>query len=224
MLAQTEKQLQALHSGDAGRLHLALDCHSCIQWLLPLLPDFRRQWPGVDLEVESVPGFDAISALLGGQLDLLLTSDVQARGDLHFEPLFAFELVLVMAPDHPSVGSRPSSLRICARGAAGLPGGAGTDGRVQPLLATSRHRARPLQAGGQHLRDAADGRRRPWRRRLPRWACEEFVRQGLLEARPLAEGVRRHMYGAVRAADRDQACLQSLFERIRSKMGDVKAQ
>jgi LysR family transcriptional regulator for metE and metH len=32
------------------------------------------------------------------------------------------------------------------------------------------------------------------------------------------------MYGAVRAADRDQACLQSLFERIRSKMGDVKAQ
>ena len=23
---------------------------------------------------------------------------------------------------------------------------------------------------------------------LPRWACEEFVRQGLLEARPLAEG------------------------------------
>ncbi|HHQ4641447.1 TPA: LysR family transcriptional regulator, partial [Aeromonas hydrophila] len=45
-----------------------------------------------------------------------------------------------------------------------------------------------------------------------------------LEARPLAEGVRRHMYGAVRAADRDQACLQSLFERIRSKMGDVKAQ
>lgn len=59
---------------------------------------------------------------------------------------------------------------------------------------------------------------------LPRWACEEFVRQGLLEARPLGGGVRRHMYGAVRAADRDQACLQSLFERIRSKMGDVKAQ
>ena len=42
-----------------------------------------------------------LTALLGGQLDLLLTSDVQARGDLHFEPLFAFDLTLVMAPDHP---------------------------------------------------------------------------------------------------------------------------
>ena len=113
-LAQTERQLFALHSGEAGRLHLALDCHSCIQWLLPLLPDFRRQWPGVDLEVESVPGFDAISALLGGQLDLLLTSDVQARGDLHFEPLFAFDLTLVMAPDHPLCQQRriaPDDLR-----------------------------------------------------------------------------------------------------------------
>ena len=30
------------------------------------------------------------------------------------------------------------------------------------------------------------------------------------------------MYGAVRAADKDQPCLQSLFERIRSKMGEQK--
>ena len=53
---------------------------------------------------------------------------------------------------------------------------------------------------------------------LPRWASEEFVRQGLLQARPLGGGIRRHMYGAVRAADRDQPCLQSLFERIRTRM------
>ncbi|MGL5609773.1 MAG: LysR substrate-binding domain-containing protein, partial [Aeromonas veronii] len=53
---------------------------------------------------------------------------------------------------------------------------------------------------------------------LPRWASDEFVRQGMLCARPLGSGIRRHMYGAVRAADRDQACLQSLFERIRRKM------
>ncbi|MGL5588590.1 MAG: LysR family transcriptional regulator, partial [Aeromonas veronii] len=53
---------------------------------------------------------------------------------------------------------------------------------------------------------------------LPRWASDEFVRQGMLCARPLGSGIPRHMYGAVRAADRDQACLQSLFERIRRKM------
>ncbi|MEZ6965347.1 LysR substrate-binding domain-containing protein [Aeromonas sp. S9(2024)] len=222
-LAQTEKQLQALHSGDAGRLHLALDCHSCIQWLLPLLPDFRRQWPGVDLEVESVPGFDALAALLGGQLDLLLTSDVLARGDLHFEPLFAFDLTLVMAPDHPlcrQARIAPKDLRqevlllypvertrmdVFSRflQPAGI-----EPARCKPVDNTSVM----LQMAAAGLGVAA----------LPRWASDEFVRQGLLETRPLGDGVRRHMYGAVRAADRDQACLQSLFARIRSKMGDQK--
>ena len=180
-LAQTEKQLQALHSGDAGRLHLALDCHSCIQWLLPLLPDFRRQWPGVDLEVESVPGFDAINALLGGQLDLLLTSDVQARGDLHFEPLFAFDLTLVMAPDHPLC----HQARITPE-----------DLKQEVLLVYPVERARMdvfsrfLQPAGVEparcklvdntsvmLQIAAAGLGVA---ALPRWASEEFVRQGLL--------------------------------------------
>ena len=223
-LAQTEKQLQALHSGDAGRLHLALDCHSCIQWLLPLLPDFRRQWPGVDLEVESVPGFDTIGALLGGQLDLLLISDVHTRGDLHFEPLFSFELTLVMAPDS----------RLCHKT------------KIEPidllqevLLVYPVERARMdvfsrfLQPAGVEparcktvdntsvmLQMAAAGLGVA---ALPRWASDEFVRQGLLEARPLSQGIRRHMYGAVRAADKDQACLQSLFERIRTKMGASQA-
>ncbi|WP_421239420.1 LysR substrate-binding domain-containing protein [Aeromonas enteropelogenes] len=222
-LAQTEKQLQALHNGDAGRLHLALDCHSCIQWLLPLLPDFRRQWPGVDLEVESVPGFDALAALLGGQLDLLLTSDVQARGDLHFEPLFAFDLTLVMAPDHP----------LCRQACI-----APEDLRQEVLLVYPVERTRmdvfsrflqpagveparckPVDNTSVMLQMAAAGLGVA---ALPRWASDEFVRQGLLETRPLGDGVRRHMYGAVRAADRVQACLQSLFARIRSKMGDQK--
>jgi LysR family transcriptional regulator, regulator for metE and metH len=219
-LAQTEKQLQALHSGDAGRLHLALDCHSCIQWLLPLLPGFRRQWPGVDLEVESVPGFDTLSALLGGQLDLLLTSDVLARGDLHFEPLFSFELSLVMAPEST----------LCHQTQI-----APIDLQQEVLLVYPVERARMdvfsrfLQPAGIEpkrcklvdntsvmLQMAAAGLGVA---ALPNWASEEFVRQGLLEARPLGSGVRRHMYGAVRAADKDQACLQSLFERIRAKMG-----
>lgn len=219
-LAQTERQLQALHSGDAGRLHLALDCHSCIQWLLPLLPDFRRQWPGVALEVESVPGFDAISSLLGGQLDLLLTSDVQARGDLHFEPLFSFDLTLVMAPDSTLCHKKqiePMDLlsevllvypveraRMDVFGRFLQPAGI-EPARCKPVDNTSVM----LQMAAAGLGVAA----------LPNWASEEFVRQGLLEARSLGQGVRRHMYGAVRAADKDQACLQSLFERIRRKMG-----
>ena len=151
----------------------------------------------------------------------MLTSDVQARGDLHFEPLFAFDLTLVMAPDHP----------LCHQGRI-----TPEDLKQEVLLVYPVERARMdvfsrfLQPAGVEparcklvdntsvmLQMAAAGLGVA---ALPRWASEEFVRQGLLEARPLGNGVRRHMYGAVRAADKDQPCLQSLFERIRSKMGE----
>lgn len=219
-LASTEKQLAALQAGHSGKLHLALDCHSCIHWLLPLLPAFRQRWPGIELEVESVPGFDTVAALLGGQLDLLLTSDVQARGDLHFEPLFDFPLELVMAPDHPLARQEC----IAPRDLAGevlltypverarmdvfsrflQPAGA-EPGRCKVVDNTSVM----LQMAAAGLGVAA----------LPAWASSEFVRQGLLAARPLGSGITRHMYAAVRAADRQQGALQGLFALIRESHG-----
>src|SRR3546814_5640802 len=33
----TERELQRLAAGRTGRLHLAIDCQSCFQWLLPAL-------------------------------------------------------------------------------------------------------------------------------------------------------------------------------------------
>ncbi|WP_043157568.1 LysR substrate-binding domain-containing protein [Aeromonas diversa] len=217
-LASTEKQLTALHSGQHGRLHLALDCHSCIHWLLPLLPAFRQGWPGVELEVESVPGFDAVAALLAGRLDLLLTSDVQTRGDLHFEPLFDFSLELVMAPDHPLACQHtitPADLtgevlltypveraRMDIFSRFLQPAGV-EPGRCKVVDNTSVM----LQMAAAGLGVAA----------LPDWASSEFVRQGLLAARPLGEGIKRHMYGAVRAPERHQSPLLGLFALIREQ-------
>ncbi|KUE80011.1 LysR substrate-binding domain-containing protein [Aeromonas schubertii] len=217
-IGQAEKQLAALQSGQQGRLHLALDCHSCIHWLLPLLPAFRQRWGGVELEVESLPGFDAVAALLGGRLDLLLTSDVQTRGDLHFEPLFDFSLTLVMAPDHPLASKEwiaPTDLagevlltypveraRMDIFGRFLLPAGV-EPGRCKVVDNTSVM----LQMAAAGLGLAA----------LPDWASSEFVRQGLLLARPLGDGIRRHMYGAVRVAERHQGPLQGLFALIRER-------
>lgn len=219
LVNQTEKQLQALQNGNQGELHLALDCHSCIHWLLPLLPAFRRDWPGIELEVESLPGFDTIASLLAGQLDLLLTSDVQVRGDLHFEPLFDYRLELVMAPDHPLA----------------------TTAKIEPedllrevLLIYPVERAR-MDVFSRFLQPATI---EPARCKvvdntsvmlqmaaagfgvaaLPDWASSEFVRQGMLVAKPLGAGITRHMYGAVRASERQQSALQGLFTLIRHAM------
>jgi len=40
-----ERDLERLSGGAAGRLHMAIECHSCFQWLLPAIDTYREQWP-----------------------------------------------------------------------------------------------------------------------------------------------------------------------------------
>src|SRR5690606_22809829 len=47
----TERELRRLAAGRTGRLHMAIECHSCFQWLMPALDEFRRQWPEVALDL-----------------------------------------------------------------------------------------------------------------------------------------------------------------------------
>ena len=64
----TERELQRLAAGRSGRLHLAIDCHSCFQWLMPALDAFRAQWPDVALDLSAAFSFAPLPALVRGDL------------------------------------------------------------------------------------------------------------------------------------------------------------
>ena len=59
-----EDEFQALQSGKAGRLHIAIECHACFEWLFPVLEQFRRAWPDVDVDIRPGLAFDALTALV----------------------------------------------------------------------------------------------------------------------------------------------------------------
>jgi LysR family transcriptional regulator for metE and metH len=40
-----EEEFRALRSGKTGRLHIAIQCHACFDWLFPVLELFRHAWP-----------------------------------------------------------------------------------------------------------------------------------------------------------------------------------
>ena len=44
-----------LRSGKTGRLHIAIECHACFEWLFPVLEAFRKEWMDVDVEWNAVP-------------------------------------------------------------------------------------------------------------------------------------------------------------------------
>ena len=36
-----QAEFSALRDGEAGRLHIAIECHACFEWLFPVLEGFR---------------------------------------------------------------------------------------------------------------------------------------------------------------------------------------
>ncbi|MEX3968684.1 LysR substrate-binding domain-containing protein [Paraburkholderia sp. EG286B] len=58
-------------------------------------------WPDVDYDVRTAFGFDGVVALLGYEIDLLVTPDPIDLPDVVFEPVIDYELMLVVHEQHP---------------------------------------------------------------------------------------------------------------------------
>ncbi|WP_044412555.1 LysR family transcriptional regulator [Thiomicrospira microaerophila] len=100
LMQQTETTLKRLACGEQGRLKIGVECHTCFEWLLPLLRPFQTQWPNIDVDIASRLSVDALAALRQGQLDLVITSDPIEQTDLAFHPLFSYEIQLLLPPNH----------------------------------------------------------------------------------------------------------------------------
>lgn len=98
---QAEHDIAALTHGNTGRLNIAIECHSCFEWLMPSINAFREQWPVVEIDLSAGFNFDSLPALTRGDIDLVITSDNKKTTGVSFEPLFRYQALLVMAPDHP---------------------------------------------------------------------------------------------------------------------------
>jgi len=100
MFANTERDISRLLSGNAGRLHMAIECHSCFQWLMPAIDVFRDHWPEVELDLTSGFSFAPLPALKRGDVDLVVTSDPQILSGIHYEPLFSYQPMLAVSRHH----------------------------------------------------------------------------------------------------------------------------
>jgi len=96
-----ERQLISLQQGETGRLWIGIDCHTCFEWLMPLLRPYQEKWPSVDLDI--VPSFHEppLEKLPKLQLDFVITSDPEPIKDVDYATLFSYELVAVLPLDHP---------------------------------------------------------------------------------------------------------------------------
>jgi len=100
-VAATEEEFRALNDGKSGRLHIAMECHACFDWLIPVLEDFRKIWPEVDVDIRAGLSFDALPALGREEVDLVISSDPEKMPDITFQPLFDYAPAFIAAKSHP---------------------------------------------------------------------------------------------------------------------------
>jgi len=95
------EEFRALHAGRTGRLHIAIECHACFDWLFPVLEQFRHAWPEVDVDIRPGLAFGALQALDREEVDLVVSSDPEDLPGISFQPLFDYSPVFVAAAGHP---------------------------------------------------------------------------------------------------------------------------
>ncbi|KZZ02091.1 XRE family transcriptional regulator, partial [Sulfitobacter sp. HI0076] len=101
-----QDEFSGLRAGSTGRMHIAIECHACFEWLFPVLEQFRRHWQDVDVDIRPGLAFDALPALLREEVDLVVSSDPEELPGVEFVELFDYNPVFVASQSHP-LAERP---------------------------------------------------------------------------------------------------------------------
>ena len=99
-------EFEALRAGRAGRLHIAIECHACFDWLFPVLEAFRRAWPDIDIDIRAGLAFNALPALAREEVDLVISSDPEVLDGITFNPLFDYAPTFIAA-SHSPLAAKP---------------------------------------------------------------------------------------------------------------------
>ncbi|WP_417603001.1 LysR family transcriptional regulator [Primorskyibacter flagellatus] len=221
-----EEEFSGLRAGRSGRLHIAIECHACFEWLFPVLESFRKNWSDVDVDIRAGLAFDALPALQKEDVDLVVSSDPEEIAGITFVPLFDYNPVFVAASVHP-LASKPF---IEAE-----------DFKGQTLITYPVDRVR-LDVFNQLLMPAkvepASIRRVELTAVilllvasnrgvsvLPDWVVREVKYNSDYVTRPLTkDGITRTLYAAIRAEDVDKPYMADLISLARSEATKLQNQ
>ncbi|WP_320820919.1 LysR family transcriptional regulator [Thalassolituus sp.] len=215
LMSQTERNLQKLASGHSGRLHMAIECHSCFDWLMPAINRFRDHWPEVEIDFSTSFHFEPIPALIRGDIDLVVTSDPAPHADIHYQPLFRYQSVLALANQHRLIAEafvKPEDLR--EETLIHYP----VDRRRLDIfeyflspLGIEPQSTRQTELTLMMIQLVASGRGVAC---LPSWALQPYLDSKLVTARPLGvDGVWPTLYAAVRKDQQDTHYMRDFLQQ-----------
>ena len=198
-----EERLRQFAQGERGSLRIGMECHPCYQWLLKVVSPYLAAWPDVDVDVKQKFQFGGMGALLGYEIDVLVTPDPLHKPGLRFEPVFDYEQVLVVARGH-----------ALAQAPYAKPGQLAQEVLITYPVATDRldiytqfllpagitpRRHKTIETTDIMLQMVASGRGVA---ALPRWLVQEYAtRMDVVPVRLGPKGIAKQIHLGMREAD-----------------------
>lgn len=208
-VTRTKANLKRLAHGQAGRLRLASECHSCFDWLMPILNQYRREWS--DVELDFATGFEPEPhhLLLEGDIDLLITASNLDLAGINYQPLFEYESRLVLAPTHPLAEEAVlQPAQLTEETLIAYPVEAKRLDIIDKFMAPAEmefKQIRTTELTAMLIQLVASERGVA---ALPDWVVAEYEKKGWVVSRTLGSGVYCQLYAATREASHDIAYMQ----------------
>ncbi|AEO08401.1 transcriptional dual regulator [Buchnera aphidicola str. Ak (Acyrthosiphon kondoi)] len=215
ILPKIQKAIKSCADSHHAIVRLAIECHSCIQWLTPALEVFQKKYSKVKIDFYSDMTFSPQPFLQQGKLDIVLTSEVLPRSNLFYVPMFDFEVRLVLSPKHPLVLKKhnitPEDLASeilmtypVQRNRLDIwkhflqPSG------IIPIFKNVNNTLLLIQMVSAQMGIAA----------LPHWVVDNFERQGLIVTKRIGNGIWGRLYTAIRNGEQKEKVIQDFIHSI----------
>ena len=215
LIEEAERDVARLAQGGAGKLRIVVECHTCFDWLMPAMDAFRQRWPEIELDI--VSGFhpDPIALLLQDRAEVAIVSEQDADEAVDYHALFRFEIMALLANDHPLTAKAyltarhfadqtlitypvPDEMLDIVRQVLAPAGIAPAQRRTTELTVAMLQ----LVASGRGIAT------------LPLWAVQNYLERGYITARPVGrKGLTGELHMACTAATSAQPWLAD-FVRI----------
>ncbi|OBX07404.1 LysR family transcriptional regulator [Gallibacterium salpingitidis] len=217
-VAMAERDLARVQQGEAGELRIAVECHTCFDWLMPAMDEFRQHWGLVELDIVSGFQTDPVGLLLTDRADWAIVAEVEENSDVVYRPLFAYEMVGICARDHELAAKEiwqaedfidqtvitypvPDEMLDLVRQVL-KPAG------INPIRRTTELTIAMIQLVASKRGVAA----------VPYWAVLPYLERGYVVARKITDkGLYSNLYAAIRAEDQHIAYIDDFYETVKNK-------
>lgn len=217
-IMEAELDLVRIKQGEVGELRIAVECHTCFDWLMPSMDRFRQSWGLVELDIVSGFHTDTIGLLLTHRADWAVVSEMEEAAGIVYKPLFSYEMVAICSKDHPLASKEvweaedfrdetlihypvPDDMLDLLRKVL-FPAG------INPARRTSELTIAIIQLVASKRGVAA----------LPYWAVKPYLERGYVVARKITpKGLYSNLYGAIRESDADIAYIADFHNTVQAE-------